>query len=96
MRTVSTLADNRELSQAVRELITGGTNAASSLTLDAGATSTLVKDELAAPGSWVLLTPTSAPAAGSGWWVSAKANGSFTVSHSSAPAGCTFDYLILH
>ena len=96
MRVPSLAADTRELAQAVRELATGGTNAASSFALAVGATATVVKDDLATPGCWVIPAPTSAAAASSGWWVSAKGNGSFTVTHASAPVGATFDYVVLH
>jgi len=94
--TVSLNADTRALAQAVRELTTGGTNAANSFSLATGATTTTVKDDLATPGCWILITPTSANAAAAGAFVSAKGSGTFTVSHASALAGSTFDYLILH
>jgi hypothetical protein len=96
MNTVSLNADTRQLAQAVRELVAGGTNAAGSFTLAVGATSTPVKDTLATPGCWVLITPTSAGAAASGAFISAKGSGSFTVTHASAAAGSTFDYVIFH
>jgi hypothetical protein len=96
MNTVSLNADTRQLAQAVRELVAGGTNAAGSFTLAVGATSTPVKDTLATPGCWILISPTSANAAAAKAFVSAKASGTFTVTHAAAAAGSTFDYLLLH
>lgn len=97
MRVPALNADGREIAQAVRELATGATNAASSLTLAVSTTTTVVKDDLAVPGAWVFISPRSANAAASGAYVSSVVRGQFTVTHPSATTtDRAFDYLILH
>lgn len=97
MRIPALNADTRELAQAVRELASGGTNAASLVTLAANATTTVVKDDLAAPGCFVFISPRTANAAAAGAYISATASKSFTISHpSAATLDRTFAYLILH
>lgn len=86
----------RDAIQAIRELAVGASNATGSGALTAGATTTTVADQNAAPGCTVLLTSTSAGARAARMWVSAKARGSFAITHDAAAAGSTFDYLILH
>lgn len=97
MRVPALNADGREIAQAVRELATGGTNAAGTFTLAASATTTVVKDDLATPGCRVLFSPLSANAATAGAFHSSTASGSFTITHTSSTAtDRAFDYLILH
>lgn len=76
------------LAQAIRELAAGGTNARGTVTLTPSATSTVVSNKLASESSMVVLSPrtASAAAAAPGIFVSAKANGSFTLGHASSTA----------
>jgi hypothetical protein len=53
-----------------------------------------VQNELCTAASVIHVSPRSAAAAGSGWWIASTQNGSFTVGHPSAASGCTFDYEI--
>jgi hypothetical protein len=82
---VSTEKDLFKIVRAVRELFEGRSNAVGTFTLSANAASTTVTAANCGAGSTVLLTPTSAHAAtelGNGtMYVSAVANGSFTVAH---------------
>lgn len=82
------------VTQAVRQMAAGATNARGTLTLAPGATVTVVDDELSADGIAVFLSPRTANAAAAGAWHSASAKGQFTISHPAAAAGCIFDYLI--
>jgi hypothetical protein len=82
---IPTEQDPYKIVRAVRELFEGRSNAVGSVTLTANATSTTVTAANCGVGSTVLLTPTSAHAAaevGNGTiYVSAVANGSFTLTH---------------
>jgi hypothetical protein len=84
----------------VRELFEGRSNTVGRFTLTANAASTTVTAANCGVGSTVLLTPTSAHAAaevGNGTiYVSAVANGSFTLTHASnSQADRTFLYAAL-
>lgn len=92
--------DTRRLAFTVNELIRGRTNATDSVTLTANAASTTVTDTRASPTSAVFFTPTTAngaaEVAAGGMYVSAKANGSFTITHANnAQTDRTFDYVVL-
>jgi len=85
---------------AIRQLAAGRSNAAGSLTLAAGAASTLINAPNCAAASQVFLFPKTAHAAaelaGGGCYVSAVANGSFTVTHANnAQSDRTFAYVCL-
>jgi hypothetical protein len=85
---------------AVRQLIQGRSNAAGSATLAAGASSTTVTAPNCAQSSQVLLFPKTAHAAAElaagGCYVSAVANGSFTIAHANnAQSDRTFAYVCL-
>ena len=81
-------SDDKDLTRtayAVRQLAQGRSNAVGTVTLTASAASTVVSFANCASGSVPLLTPTTANAAaeiGNGtMYVSAVANGSFTLTH---------------
>jgi hypothetical protein len=85
---------------AIRQLAAGRSNAAGSVTLAAGAASTLVAAPNCAAASQVFLFPRTAHAAaelaGGTCYVSAVANGSFTVTHANnAQTDRTFAYVCL-
>jgi hypothetical protein len=85
---------------AVRQLMQGRSNAAGSVTLASGATSTTVAAPNCAALSQVFLFPRTAHAAAElaagGCYVSAVAAGTFTVSHANNPqADRTFGYACL-
>jgi len=92
-----TETDPKKIVLAVQQLAAGRSNATGTVTLAAGAATTVVTDKNCAAGSTPLLTPTTANAAaeiGNGTlYVSAIANGSFTITHAnSATTGRTFLY----
>ena len=95
----TTETDLKKIILALQQLAAGRSNAAGSVTLATGSTTT-VTAENCAQGSTPILTPASASAAaelGNGtMFVSDVANGSFTITHAnSATPGRTFLYAIL-
>lgn len=85
--------------RSVRDLFEGRSNAAGSFTLTASATSTSVTATNCSASSTIFFAPTTANAAAEigagGMYVSAKAKGSFTVTHANnAQTDRTFDYRI--
>jgi hypothetical protein len=92
--------DLKKIVLALQQLAAGRSNAVGSVTLATGSATTIVSASNCAAGSTPILTPASASAAaevGNGtMYVSAVANGSFTITHAnSATAGRTFLYAIL-
>jgi hypothetical protein len=90
----------REISEVVNRMLVGGLNVGGSVTLAVGAGSTVVADPRASGSSRILLWPTTASAAAElaagTIHTSAKAKGSFTLTHAnSAVADRSFDYAIL-
>lgn len=71
------------IAETVNKLLSGRANNVGSITLTAGATSTVVEDNQFESAMVPLLIPTSANAATaiSGLYVSARVNGSFTLTH---------------
>ena len=95
-----TETDLKKIVLALQQLAAGRSNAVGTVTLAAGSGTTVVKDKNCAAGSTPMLTPATAGAAaelGNGTlYVSAVANGSFTIMHSNSGAtGRTFLYAIL-
>jgi hypothetical protein len=95
-----TETDLKKIVLALQHLAAGRSNAVGSVTLATGSATTTVTTANCAQGSTPILTPASANAAaemGNGMmYVSAVANGSFTITHTnSATAGRTFLYAIL-
>lgn len=91
--------DLKKVILALQQLAAGRSNATGTVTLATGASTTVVSDPNCAVGTVPLLTPASANAAtemGNGtMYVSAVANGAFTVTHAnSATAGRTFLYAL--
>lgn len=84
---------------AIQQLAAGRSNAIGTVTLASSGTTTTVTDKNCAAGSTPILTPTTANAAtevGNGtMYVSAVANGSFTVTHAASVAGRTFRYALI-
>ena len=94
-----TETDLKKIVLAVQQLAAGRSNAVGTVTLATGLGTTVVADKNCAAGSTPLLTPTTANAAtevGNGTiYISAVANGSFTITHAnSAATGRTFLYAI--
>lgn len=79
-------SDLRKHAEAINALIGGRLDALGTLTLAAGVTSTVVNDPAFISSQVPLLVPTTANAAAalSGLYVSARAPGSFTLTHASA------------
>ena len=95
-----TETDLKKIVLALQHLAAGRSNAVGSVTLATGSATTTVTTANCAQGSTPILTPASASAAaevGNGtMYVSAVANGSFTITHAnSAMAGRTFLFAIL-
>jgi hypothetical protein len=92
--------DEKDLTKfalAINQLASGRSNAVGSVTLTASAATTTVTAPTCGAGSTVLLTPTTAHAAaeiGNGtMYVSAVANGSFTITHANnAQTDRSFDF----
>ncbi len=95
-----TETDLKKMVLAIQQLAAGRSNAVGSVTLATGSPTTVVSTANCAAGSTPILTPATANAAaevGNGMmFVSAVANGSFTITHAnSATTGRTFLYAIL-
>jgi hypothetical protein len=95
-----TETDLKKIVLAIAQLAAGRSNAVGTVTLATSAATTLVTDKNCAAGSTPLLTPVTANAAteiGNGtMFVSAVANGSFTITHAnSATTGRTFLYALI-
>jgi hypothetical protein len=94
-----TETDLKKIVLALQQLAAGRSNAVGTVTLATGVATTVVTDKNCAAGSTPLFTPATASAAtevGNGTiYVSAVANGSFTLAHaSSATTGRTFLYAL--
>jgi hypothetical protein len=94
-----TETDLKKIVLALQHLAAGRSNAVGTVTLATGSATTTVTTANCAQGSTPILTPASASAAaefGNGtMYVSAVANGSFTITHAnSATAGRTFLYAV--
>lgn len=92
--------DTKKLILAIQQLSAGRSNAVGSVTLTPSVATTTVTTANCAVGSTPILTPTTANAAtevGNGtMYVSAVANGSFTITHANAATtGRTFIYAIV-
>lgn len=79
---------------AVNRLIKGHGNYFGSGTLTAASTTTVKADPRASRNSIIVLSPTSTTAQAAGMWISAKAIGSFTITHATPGATPTFDYVV--
>jgi hypothetical protein len=78
----------REVADAVRLLSQGRLQTVKDVELSTGAT-TLVEDALLAKESVVLVSPTSASAAGLAIWISGQIDGACTLNHPTGSAGRT-------
>jgi hypothetical protein len=95
-----TETDLKKIILALQQLAAGRSNAVGSVTLATGTSTTLVTDKNCSAGSTPILTAATANAAaelGNGTiYVSAVANGAFTLTHtSSSVAARTFLYALL-
>ena len=84
----------RRVVDAVVQLIRGRTNAVGSFNLAASTTTTTVPNVLISVDSHIFLTPKTAAAASEAIYISAVAEGEFTVTHSIAITTRTFSYMI--
>lgn len=92
--------DLKRIIQSLRQLASGRSNATGTVTLATGAATTVVTDANCSSGSVPIPRPTNAASAteyiSGNMWVSAVANGSFTITHTnSATAGRTFRYALV-
>lgn len=90
----------RRIHEGFNNLFAGKMNCTGTFTVTQNAGTTVVTDPRCGPDSVIVYTPTTANASaevGNGTiYISAKADGSFTVTHAnSATAGRTFDYIIV-
>ena len=81
----------RRLADSINGIIKGRTDNYGELELST-TTSTTVTNTDVNDISVIHLSPISASAAGVAWWISARARGSFTVTHPSGSAGREFAY----
>lgn len=85
---------NRKTQIAVNQLIRGnGNNAQQTLTLTAG-TTTAVADQRATVQSLPILVPLNSAAAGITYHISARSDGAFTITHSTAAGTESFGYVL--
>ncbi|TGN75968.1 hypothetical protein EOW77_0032390 [Bradyrhizobium yuanmingense] len=94
-----TETDLKKIILAIQQLAAGRSNSVGSVTLTTGAATTSVTDRNCAAGTVPVLVPTTANAAAeignSTMYISAVANGSFTITHAnSATTGRTFLYAL--
>lgn len=85
----------REIATALNLALQGRINSTGSFTASNGTTSTQVDDVNAYEMSTPLLIPTNAAAAGITPYVSARAKGSFTLTHTDPGSDATFLYVLL-
>jgi hypothetical protein len=94
-----TETDLKKIILALQQLAAGRSNAVGSVTLAAGASTTVVADKNCSAASTPILTPATAAAAaelGNGTiYVSAVTNGAFTLTHVNSAAARTFLYALL-
>jgi hypothetical protein len=95
-----TETDLKKIVLAIQQLAAGRSNAVGTVTLVTSAATTVVTDKNCAAGSVPVTVPATASAAvevGNGtMFISAVANGSFTISHAnSATMGRTFMYALI-
>lgn len=91
--------DQKKINLSIQQLGAGRSNAVGTVTLATGAATTVVTDANCAAGSVPEPFPTNAASAteyvSGNFYVSAVANGSFTITHTnSATTGRTFRYAI--
>lgn len=94
-------ATERQVHQAVRELIEGRSNAVGTVTLTANATTTTVERSTVNRNAVVMLQPQTANAAaelgaGTAYWSVSADGGAFTITHANnAQTDRTFGYLVI-
>lgn len=96
--TLSPGADNRSIVERVNLLLAGKMNAATTVTLAPGGTTTTITDKRIGGQSFIGLSPRTATAAAAmtAVYVSAKAKGSATLTHNStADVDRTYDVLLI-
>ena len=92
---LSVTASSRDIVNVVNQILQGKLNNSDTVTLQANVGETVVPDSRVTPASVILLTPLTASATGASAYVSARTNGSFKISHFSAPAAdCEFAYAV--
>jgi hypothetical protein len=95
---LGTAPSQREIAERVNRLLQGKLNAVTTLTLTANAASTTLTDKRIGGATWIGLMPLTANAAAAlaTTWVSARANGSATITHANnAQVDKTYDVLLI-
>lgn len=96
MNSLNTNPSPREVSERVNALINGKSNATGTVTLTANSTTTVVSDALADEVCAPVLIATTANAAAEETYISARAQGSFTITHANdASTDRTFIYILM-
>ncbi|MFA6125531.1 hypothetical protein [Sphingomonas sp.] len=85
----------RDATTTINLILQGRINSFGSFTVGAAATSTVVPDVNAYASSVPLLMPANATAAAMAPYVSARATGSFTLTHAAPGASADFLYVLL-
>lgn len=94
VQSVYNHADTRQITTVLNEVVKLLDSATGSVTLANSATTTTVTNAKITTASRIFLQPRNAAAVGSGAFISAITNGSFTIGHASAMTERAFDYLI--
>jgi hypothetical protein len=95
---LGTAPSQREIGERIGRLLQGKFNAVTTLTLTANAASTTLTDKRIGGATWIGLMPLTANAAAAlaTTWVSARANGSATITHANnAQVDKTYDVLLI-
>ena len=89
--------DPRLVAEIVNRTIDGGLNSTGSVTLQTSSSTTTVNDARASENSVVLFMPKSSNAASelTSLFVSARTNGSFTITHNSSGTSRQYEYIII-
>lgn len=95
IQPVSPQSSQRQVISTIETIRRLTPKARGTVTLTTSSTTTDVSNPAVAADSVILLMPTTAYAAAEHWWVSARTNGQFTITHASAATDRTFAYIIV-
>jgi len=89
--------DPRLVAEVVNRTIDGGLNSTGSVTLTTSSSTTVVADARAGENSVITFMPKSANAAAelTALFISARTNGSFTITHNSSGTSRQYEYIII-
>jgi hypothetical protein len=94
MQKVNEHTNQRQVASIVNQLASQFDGTTGSFSLANSATTTTVSNPKVKSTSTVIINPTNANAASSGWYRHSVTNGSFVVGHASGTTVRTFDYVV--